>query len=416
MLLPYGIEGSMKRLPRATYLLIALNTIFFLITLFIGEDRRNIIFMQWGFIPEEWFRILPLFTSMFLHGGILHIISNMYFLWIFGQILEDTLGIKKYIYLYLGTGVVGSIAHSLTIGPFFADLPCIGASGAISGILGAFIILNPHARVKMFYFFLMLVTPIFGTFEISALIFISSWFLMQLLYTTSLSGSVGVVPVAYWAHIGGFLFGMFAASAPKLYSQGHSLFTGWIRHREFVRAVRLAQDENLPEAAEMLEDLKTTGSETGNPDILLSQTYFQMGDTENAKVLAATAFSSALVLKDKAQTITAYYILKNAGGAEKLKAHDYLLLGRSFAKYRKTRQAAGILTEALKKFPGDDETDLILYELGDLCFRTGNHERAEEFYTTLLESCPDSKLYKSAEYCLQEIHTTQPAQIICDEQ
>jgi membrane associated rhomboid family serine protease len=403
VLLPYGIEVPIRKYPWVTYLLIGLNTLFFLFVLFIGAERRDITFMQWGFIPDEWSRFFPLLTSMFLHGGWIHFIGNMYFLWIFGRFVEDKLGSKKYIGLYLAAGVIGNVSHLLTTAPFFADLPCIGASGAISGILGAFIVMAPYTRIKTVYFFLMFLRPLFGTIELPSLLFIGGWFLMQLLYTLSLSGIVAV-GVAYWAHIGGFLFGVLAVGAPKIYRQGHNFVTRWVWQREFAQAAKLAQNRDLSRAGEMLETLKATNPEAGDLNVLLSQIYFQGGDIEKARILANTTLKEALRVKNQAQTITAFYTLRGMGNAGELKAHDYLILGRSFAKYQKMKQAIDILIEALGKFPGDTEVDLILYELGDIYLRVQDYERAKETYTILIESYPSSKLYKSAKYCLREIH------------
>ena len=101
--------------------------------------------------------------------------------------------------------------------------------------------------------------------------------------------------------------------------------------------------------------------------------------------------------------ITGYYILQEIGNIEGLKAHYYLILGRALAKYQKMKQATDILAEALNKFPDNTEADLTLYELGDIYLRLHDYEQAKEIYTLLVESYPDSKLYKSAEYCLREL-------------
>jgi len=403
MFLPYEIEIPIRKSPYITYILIGVNTLLFLITILIGTERREIIFMEWGFIPEEWYRLYPLITSIFLHGGWMHLIGNMYFLWLFGQAVEDRLGSKKYILFYLSAGIFGNITHLLTIPPFFSDLPTIGASGAISGLLGAFIIMAPHATVKTFYFWLLVFRPLFGTFEIPAVLFIGGWFLAQLFYALSFSSVIGVVEVAFWAHVGGFLFGVFATDTPKIYQQIRDLMVEWKKKRRVLYAMTLAQERNWQKAIQILESLKPTSSELDNLNILLSQLYFLMGDTKKAKTLANTTLKNALHRKNQAQVITAYYILQNMETIEELTAHEYLILGRSFIKYKKTKEAEGILLEALKKFPKHNETDLILYELGDIYLHDKEYTRAREIYALFLKLYPDSKLYKSAEYCLHEL-------------
>ena len=153
----------------------------------------------------------------------------------------------------------------------------------------------------------------------------------------------------------------------------------------------------------MLEYLKATSPETSDIDILLSQTYSQAGRGEEALIMARTALENGIRGKNPAQTITAYYILQNMGNAEELEAHDYLIIGRALAGYEKMGQAEDLLAETLRKFPENNEIDLILYELGDIYIRIEDYERAREIYTLFLESCPDSKLYESAQYCLREL-------------
>jgi membrane associated rhomboid family serine protease/Flp pilus assembly protein TadD len=402
MLLPYGFEEPVRKHPRATYALIGLNTLLFLLIFFMGAEKRDFVFMQWGFIPDELSMLYPLLTSMFLHGGWLHLIGNMYFLWIFGGALEDKLGGGKYIAFYLAAGIAGNLAHSLTTPQFFSDIPCIGASGAISGILGAFMITAPYAKIKTAYFFVPVLRPLMGTIQLPALLFVGSWFLMQLLYALSVS-SVVAVGVAYWAHIGGFLLGMLAVGGPKIYRRTRRCVIQWTHRREFLHALELAQERDWTGAGEMLEYLEATSPETPDIDILLSQAYFQAGSGEEARTMARTALKNGIREKNPAQTITAYYILQNIGNAEELETRDYLILGRAFAGYEKMEQAGGLLAEALRKFPEDSEIDLILYELGDIYVRVRDYKRAREAYTLLVESRPDSKLYESAQYCLREL-------------
>ena len=407
MLLPYGVEIPIVKRPGVTYTLVGLNIFFFLLVLFTGAERRDIVAMQWGFIPDELTRVYPIITNMFLHGGWVHLISNMYFLWIFGRVVEHELGIKKYIALYFAAGILANIAHLLTVPRFFSDLPCIGASGAISGVLGMFIVMAPRVKVKCFYFFLMFLRPILGTIELPSLLFIGGWFLMQLLYALTVGSVIGAAEVAYWAHIGGFLFGMLAVGTPRILQQSRNLITRWNRQREFLEAITFAQKRDWSRASGMLETLKATSPERGDLNILLPQMYSQMGYLEEARTLANKAFKDASRSKNQAQVITAYYMLQDMGNVEGLNAHDHLVLGRSFGRYHKTKQATGTLMEALRKFPGDTEADLILYELGDIYLRVQDHERAREIYSLFLEAYPNSKLYKSAEYCLHELQMQQ---------
>ncbi|GAB4298162.1 MAG: rhomboid family intramembrane serine protease [Myxococcota bacterium] len=145
--------------------------------------------------------LLTLFTSIFMHGGLLHLIGNMWFLWIFGDNVEDVMGRLSYLVFYLLCGVLASLAHFLT--DTKSILPLVGASGAISGVMGAYILLFPKARIAtliIFGFFARIV-------NLPALVVIGMWIVFQLLYGFgSLGGEGG--GVAYFAHIGGFAAGL----------------------------------------------------------------------------------------------------------------------------------------------------------------------------------------------------------------
>jgi len=210
-MLPLRDDNPRRTTPFVTYLLIALNVLAFLWELSLGERLQPALF-QLAFIPARYwipgnwiFDLLTIVISMFLHGGLMHIGSNMLYLWIFGDNVEDRLGHGKYLLFYLLCGFGATLAHAI-FSPA-SRLPSIGASGAIAGVLGAYLLLYPHARV-------MTLIPIFFfiTFrEIPAVIILGLWFVLQLF---SGVGSLGVPDaqdmggVAYFAHIGGFVLGM----------------------------------------------------------------------------------------------------------------------------------------------------------------------------------------------------------------
>ena len=144
--------------------------------------------------------LFSLFTSMFLHGGIVHIGGNMLFLWIFGNNVEDRLGHVRYFFFYLLAGVVATYAHVLT--DTSSVIPLIGASGAIAGVLGAYIVMYPHARVltALLFFFITVV-------ELPAIVVLGFWFVIQAFQGVGSLGAENLGGVAWWAHIGGFAFG-----------------------------------------------------------------------------------------------------------------------------------------------------------------------------------------------------------------
>jgi membrane associated rhomboid family serine protease len=198
---PIGDDNSNRRtVPWVTYILIALNLVFFVLELTGGEA----FIMKWAFVPTRFLanpggELLTLFTSMFMHAGWLHLGGNMLYLWIFGDNVEDRFGHGKYIIFYLLCGLLATFAQ-LAFNTT-SDIPNLGASGAIAGVLGAYIILFPKGRIK--------VLSGSRTVQVSALIVIGLWIVLQLFSGIgSIAASSSVGGVAYMAHIGGFVAGI----------------------------------------------------------------------------------------------------------------------------------------------------------------------------------------------------------------
>jgi membrane associated rhomboid family serine protease len=202
--------------PVVTWALIAVNAAVFLCELQFAPEQLEQFFYLLGIVPAryshpEWARSIgfpiddywPFVTSMFLHGGWLHLIANMWTLWLFGKAVEDRMGRMRFLLFYLLTGLAAGLAHWFTNAD--STIPTVGASGAIAGVLGAYFILYPHARIIVMLPILFF--PFF--FELPALIYIGFWFLSQV-YSGTLSGlgPNDVGGVAWWAHVGGFLAGV----------------------------------------------------------------------------------------------------------------------------------------------------------------------------------------------------------------
>jgi membrane associated rhomboid family serine protease len=199
--------------PYVTTLLVALNVAAFMYELSLGRGLENFL-REFGAVPVDIVygrgtdvvdRVRPLLTSMFLHGGWLHLIGNMLFLWIFGDNVEDRLGHARFLLFYVTGGLVASAFHILS--NTHSSLPTIGASGAVAAVLGAYSYLFPGARVLALVplgFFLQ-------TMEVPAKLFLGLWFVLQIFSgATTLAVAHGeqVGGVAFWAHVGGFLFGL----------------------------------------------------------------------------------------------------------------------------------------------------------------------------------------------------------------
>jgi membrane associated rhomboid family serine protease len=194
-----------------TLLLVLANSMVFLYELTLGQSGGELFVSSYALIPARLFSgtglkdgSLPvaatIFTSMFLHGGVLHIAGNMLYLWIFGNNVEDDTGRLRFILFYLLCGAVAALTHALVNRT--SIIPMIGASGAVSGVLGAYLLLYPRARVVTLVFFGFYIR----TMEIPAIIVLGSWFVIQFLSALSASSSGG--GIAWYAHVGGFVAGL----------------------------------------------------------------------------------------------------------------------------------------------------------------------------------------------------------------
>lgn len=193
--------------PIVTRALVAINVLVFIATFFNPKFPR--IVDNWGFKPIYLFlgiRLETLFTSMFLHADIHHIFGNMLYLWIFGDNVEDALGHGKFLIAYLISGIVAAMLQSL-LTPF-SSIPMIGASGAISGVLGMYLLFYPRARIVTLLFLGYFVT----TAVIPAYHYIWFWFILQFLLGSITLLNPIPAGVAYWAHIGGFISGLLIGS------------------------------------------------------------------------------------------------------------------------------------------------------------------------------------------------------------
>ena len=218
-MLPLRDDIPSSRFPIVTVTLVVLNAIVFIQELMMGPHLEEALF-NWALVPARYtggggeFSLLglavPFFSSMFLHGGWIHLIGNMWILWIFGDNVEDRLGHGKFLLLYLFSGLAAGVLHIVTNAD--SVVPTIGASGAVAGVMGAYLRYFPHARVHT------VIPPfIWGPiFDLPAVLFLGWWLLLQFFNgAMSLAARGDYGGVAWWAHVGGFIFGMIAAGRKK---------------------------------------------------------------------------------------------------------------------------------------------------------------------------------------------------------
>lgn len=231
-MVPLRDNNPTKITPFLTYGLIVINVLVFLYELSLTPSQLESFFYTWAVVPRqltasfsgdpqlagEW---VTLFTSQFLHGGFLHVAGNMLYLWVFGNNIEDRLGHIKYLIFYLACGALAALTQW-----FFSSgsaTPSLGASGAIAGVMGAYILRFPQAEVLT----LIPLGFFFWTIRVPALFFLGWWFVQQALYgVASLNAPTNIGMegggIAYWAHAGGFVFGAIVGPLLGLFSSGDS--------------------------------------------------------------------------------------------------------------------------------------------------------------------------------------------------
>ncbi len=212
-----------QRFPVVTLMLIALNVASFLFGLLLGPNLQEFL-LHWAIVPVRYTlpevarlfsfpeQALPFLSSMFLHGGWTHLVANMWSLWIFGDNVEDRLGRFRFLCFYLLGGIIAALLHIYTNAD--SPVPTIGASGAIAAVMGAYLRLYPHANVAM------LIPPFFlgPFFVVPAVAFLGWWFILQFFNGTLslLADPSQAGGIAWWAHIGGFVFGALLCSVVKV--------------------------------------------------------------------------------------------------------------------------------------------------------------------------------------------------------
>ncbi len=213
-MIPLKVLLGRRNVPVVTILLIAANFIVFVHELELPPHALDAFFLHYGLVPGVYALataghrvpfsqlVWPLFSSQFIHGGWMHILGNMWFLWVFGGAVEDAIGPSGYLAFYIVCGLAAGITQ--TMFSWGSMIPTIGASGAISGVMGAYLILYPRSKVLT----LVPLIIFFFTMRLPALVMIGYWFLIQFLSgIASLGAAQAGGGVAFWAHVGGFLLG-----------------------------------------------------------------------------------------------------------------------------------------------------------------------------------------------------------------
>ncbi|MCP4650583.1 MAG: rhomboid family intramembrane serine protease [PVC group bacterium] len=213
-MIPLRDSNPSRSMPVVTVLLIIINIAIFMRGIFLGPEFKSVFYsfavipnsyldIQWMEFNSVWESNRRLISALFLHGGWLHLLGNMWYLWIFGDNVEDRLGPVRFLFFYILCGVAGNLAHIFM--NTHSTVPAVGASGCIAGVLGAYFLMFPGARI-------VTVLPIFifwTVAEVRAFFFLGIWFAIQFLNGFfTLPGGKNISGIAWWAHIGGFIAGI----------------------------------------------------------------------------------------------------------------------------------------------------------------------------------------------------------------
>jgi membrane associated rhomboid family serine protease len=344
--IPTGSQVALERKPTVVYgLLLAMfliHTVVFIITS-IDPGLRITILRTFGFIPSHR-NFWALFTYVFVHAGWLHLLGNLIFLWIFGAGLEDRVGHAEFTLIFLTSGICSALIHGTGVHPLAYAKPVVGTSGAVAGILGAYLVLMPLAEIRVTGCFFCM--PVHG--RIAAFWFLPLWFLLELLraYFSEGGPSAGV---AYWAHVGGFLVGVPMGVLLR------------ISEKEQGAGAPSGAEEEANIAARVLEmregDLRRIVREG---DFNLAWELYRRLDEEFPGILLDTGLQLSLAsLAEQegryAEALALYRALANSNRVEEARARAAYRMGIIYLdREADHRQAARVFQILIRKFPSTD--------------------------------------------------------------
>lgn len=366
---PLRDEYRVKKFPVVVLSLIVINTFVFL-SRATHPDYGQFI-LKYGFIPSQ-FSFVSLFTSMFLHGGILHLGLNMWYLWLFGNNIEDRWDRFPFLLFYISAGIFSMLLYSALIPEKMASVPTIGASGAIAGVLGAYAVLFPKSRITFKYFLWVLLFIIrFGEFKLYASVWLAFWFVQQAFSTLLVAKELTTSSVAFGAHFAGFLYGMVVGLGTKLY-----------REAKF--------RENVQQGENVLFNL--LGSKEYR-----QRTFEEYGEIEKAKGVILAAFDNerGLASKHYAALVEKY---PEVAFPEKIQ------YGIADSLYRQgdRDKAFTAYKNFLLNYTFSKLADKALLAIGKILMEKEDYQKAKYAFLQIVLFYPYSEVYEEAKYYLEK--------------
>jgi membrane associated rhomboid family serine protease len=341
------------------------------------EDfENNNLLARYGFVPAHHTAISYL-TANFLHGGWLHLIGNMWFLWLAGFILEDNWGRAIYAVFYLLAGAVALQVH----GSIYPDSlgPCLGASGAVAALMGAFLIRFPKLKIEMFFW----IFYVRGRFKAPAYWLLPLWGLMELFYGSIFGRASGV---AHWAHVGGFAFGMIGALILSRSGLEHKVSSaidekvGWSADPAIVQATEAIDQGKPEEAIKKLEEHVAAKPDSPDALVLLQQLHWRRGNSAGQQDATVKLCQLHLKKQDGEAALRDYEEFQNTGG-QHLPSATWLELCRSLEGQQNFERAVAEYDKLAVAYPRDKQSLLALMAAGRLSLKKlGRPAEALHFY------------------------------------
>jgi membrane associated rhomboid family serine protease len=399
LLIPVRIYVEYREDYPVTLALIGANFLAFIPVLLSSCEGAMRIFTSWGLVPASP-QLHAFITHMFMHGGIFHFVFNMLFLWLFGKVVESIFGHAKFLLFYFGGGITAALSHMgiCYLTGVGQEIPMIGASGAIAAVLGVFLIRYYFVKIEMRWFFFFFFFFRIYTFHLRAWMFLLLlWFVPQLLFGLLTLGWIS--GVAYWAHIGGFLFGAILglqmkllkeARAEVLYLKGQA--TSWSDDANL--RLRLKQSVDIsPKNIRARLDLAKSYMNSQKIDEAVKEyteafkVVYEAGDMEHALSIYDAAFAlehDQMLLSDD---------MEFEVGSQCIKYSHYELGYQVFQRLRRLR-------------PNHPKTEQILAKLINLCSnKLGFYQKAYQYFGELEQRYPESRYIQMLQWDMNKIRS-----------
>jgi membrane associated rhomboid family serine protease len=365
---PARDEYGVKRFPIIVLLIILINCAVFFSYAFRPEVYRAVV-DTYGFTPAQ-FSWRNIFTAMFLHGGLLHLGFNMWYLWLLGDNIEDRWGRPQFTLFYLAAGVFAALLYMAMTPEKFSHIPTIGASGAIAGVLGAYAVLFPRSKITFKYFFFFLFFRA-GEFEIYAVLWLGLWFLQQAGYSLLAASGNSAGSVAFAAHFGGFIFGAVVAAGTRLFQEA--------RYRS-----NIAAGENL-----MLNLL--------GPKPYVTRSMEEQGEIDGLKREIVNSVEA-----DRLRASEACERMLDKYPEAVLPERVQFQIAESFERQGKTGPAVIAYRNFILNYPMSRQADNALFALGKHFLEMGDYERAKGAFLQIVLFYPYSDTYEEAKFHLEK--------------